>query len=86
MPINNPAAGEHAGEEPDKLETATVQIPVEVLEFLREAARKRKVSTGDMVRIALSTHKYLAEQEKNGAKVQIRDRFNRLYDIAIEEK
>lgn len=56
----------------DQLETATVQLPVDTLEFLRNAAKARGVTTGDMVRIALGTHKFLSDEVNKGAQVQLK--------------
>ncbi|HEY6814150.1 MAG TPA: ribbon-helix-helix domain-containing protein [Croceibacterium sp.] len=57
-----------------ELEEVTLKLPPEMLAFLREEARKRGVSTGDMVRIALGTAKFLTEATGQGAKVQLKGR------------
>ena len=59
------------------MQTATIQLPVETLAYLREEARKRGVSTGDMVRIAIGTQKYLTRQIDRGGRVQLKNRDGR---------
>ena len=60
----------------DDFEEATLKLPPPLLEYLRRAAQKRGVSTGDMVRIALGTYKYLDEETERGASVmlQVKDK------------
>ncbi|WP_174274937.1 CopG family transcriptional regulator [Sphingomonas bacterium] len=67
---------------PGDLQTATLKLPAETLDFLRESAKKRGVSTGDMVRIALGTQKFLSEAVEGGATVQLKGRGG-LRDVAI---
>ncbi|WP_375397294.1 hypothetical protein [uncultured Sphingomonas sp.] len=64
------------------LEATTVRLPPDVLEYLRTTAEKRGVSTGDMLRIALGTQKFLAEAVSNGAKVQLNLKGS-MTDVAI---
>lgn len=64
------------------LESTTVKLPSDVLEYLRSTAEKRGVSTGDMVRIALGTQKFLADAVSNGAKVQLNSKGSTT-DVAI---
>ena len=64
------------------LETATVQLPSDTLNFLRHEAEKRGVSTGDMVRIALGTQKFLLEAVDSGAKLQLKGK-DRTLDVSI---
>lgn len=64
------------------LETATVQLPPETLNFLRQEAEKRGVSTGDMVRIALGTQKFLSEAVESGAKLQLKGK-DRTLNVSI---
>lgn len=66
----------------DELQKTELLLPAETLRFLREEARKRGVSTGDMVRIALSNHKFLSEQVEGGAKVQLKDR-SKTFDVTL---
>lgn len=65
-----------------ELETATVQLPAETLNFLRQEAEKRGVSTGDMVRIALGTQKFLSEAVESGAQLQRRGK-DRTLNVSI---
>jgi hypothetical protein len=53
---------------------ATLKLPADTLDFLREEARKRGVSTADMVRISIGTQKYLTRQIEQGGKVQVKNR------------
>lgn len=55
-------------------EETTVKLSPDILQYLREAAAERGVTTGDMVRIALGTHKFIADKVQDGAKVQLRDK------------
>lgn len=77
--LNSNLKGEVTPFSEDLTET-TVKLAPDILAYLREAAAKRGVTTGDMVRIALGTQKFLAEKAKSGAKVQIREG-NKLYDL-----
>lgn len=62
------------------LETATLTLPKEALDFLRGEAKRRNISTGDMVRLAIGTQKFLSEKAAAGAKVQIKDN-GRTFDM-----
>lgn len=64
------------------LETTTVLLPPDVLDFLRDNAKKRGVSTGDMLRMALGTQKYLTEAVNAGGKVVISSKSGTT-DVAI---
>lgn len=64
------------------LETATLTLPKEALEYLRSEAQKRNISTGDMVRVAIGTQKFLSEKTAAGAKVQIKDNSG-TFDLAV---
>lgn len=55
------------------LERATVTLPTEALKWLRDEASKRGITTGEMLRTAIGTQKYLLEKIANGAKVQVKD-------------
>lgn len=55
------------------LERATVTLPTEALNWLRDEAGKRGISTGEMLRTAIGTQKYLTEKIADGAKVQVKD-------------
>jgi hypothetical protein len=66
----------------EEFEEATLKLPPQVLEYLRKAAKKRGVSTGDMVRIALGTYKFLGEQAETGASVVVHDK-DKLTRVAI---
>jgi hypothetical protein len=58
----------------EDFEEATLKLPPSILEYLRRAAQKRGVSTGDMVRIALGTYKFLDEQTERGASVMLQEK------------
>ncbi|WP_156361761.1 hypothetical protein [Sphingomonas sp. Leaf343] len=64
------------------LQATTVMLPPDVLEFLRDTAKKRGVSTGDMLRMALGTQKFLTEAVNSGSKVLISGK-NGTKDVAI---
>ncbi len=68
--MTNDAAADNGT--PVEMETATLQIPKVTLDFLRDAAKKRGVSTGDMVRIALGTQEFLSKEVDKGATVQLK--------------
>lgn len=64
------------------LETATVTLPRDALDFLRDEAKKRGISTGDMLRISIGTQKFLTEKTAGGDKVQLKGS-NGVFDVAI---
>lgn len=65
-----------------RLERATVALPKDALEWLREQARKRGISTGEMLRTAVGTQKFLMDQIAKGGKVQVKDS-NGTFDLTI---
>lgn len=66
----------------ESLEEIQVKLPASVMAFLRDEAKKRHISTGDMLRMALGTQKFLAEAVDSGAKVQIKGKVG-TKDVAI---
>jgi len=64
------------------LETATVTLAKDALEFLRVEAAKRGVTTGEMLRISIGTQKFLSEKTAAGAKLQLKD-VSGTFDVAI---
>ena len=64
----------------ETFEEKTVKLSPDILEFLRESAKARGITTGDMLRIALGTQKFLAEKAGAGAKIQIREK-TKTYDL-----
>lgn len=64
------------------LEDVTVKLPSDVLDALRETAKKRGISTGDMLRVALGTQKFLMDAVNSGSKVLIAGK-NGTTDVAI---
>lgn len=67
------AALKAAVEADPNLERATVTLPTTALTWLREEANKRGITTGEMLRTALGTQKFLLEKIAGGAKVQLKD-------------
>ena len=55
----------------------------EAEEAVRELARRRGVSMGEVIRRALSTEKFLADRQAEGAKVLIRERDGTLREVVM---
>ncbi len=55
----------------------------EAEEAVRELARRRGVSMGEVIRRALSTEKFLADRQAEGAKVLIRERDGSLREVVM---
>jgi hypothetical protein len=61
----------------------SINLSPEAEEAVRELARRRGVSMGEVIRRALSTEKFLSDRQAEGAKVLIRERDGTLREVVM---
>lgn len=72
-----------AGPSPAASRRTSFNLSPEAEEAVRELARRRGVSMGEVIRRALSTEKFLADRQAAGAKVLIREPDGTLREVVM---
>lgn len=81
--IPAPSDAEGTSRPPAGSRRTSFNLSPEAEEAVRELARRRGVSMGEVIRRALSTEKFLADRQAEGAKVLIRERDGTLREVVM---
>lgn len=65
------------------LETVTLTLSKDAIDFLRSEAEHRKTTAGEIVRLAIGTQKFLTERMASGWKVQLKGTGGTTLDVNI---
>lgn len=79
----NDAGRDGSAPTPPSTRRTSFNLSSEAEEAVRELARRRGVSMGEVIRRALSTEKFLADRQAEGAKVLIRERDGSLREVVM---